>query len=252
MARKSGLPLTAATRDASPRLPVIDALRGVSVCMMMAYHFCFDTTFFRLTHFLFLEDWRWITWRNCIVGSFLLLVGLSLVLAQRQSARGFGKRWLQIAAGAACVTVASYFLFPDSFIYFGILHFNAIAALIGQELLPLGLANGLLGIALLVAGVWVEIPAMNPKWIDWIGMVSEKPLTEDYVPVLPWLGVVLLGMALGAWWQRHQFVLPGWVLRLQPRLPRPLLWLGRHSLLVYLVHQPILFGLFYGHYLLTR
>lgn len=246
------------TRDSSPvqatprapRLPVIDALRGISVCMMIAYHFCFDTTFFRLTQFLFLEDWRWIAWRNFIVTSFLLLVGLSLVLAERQSARGFGKRWLQIFGGAACVSIASYFLFPDSFIYFGILHFNAVAALIGRALLPLGMGNAALGVVAIAVGLLVEIPAMNPKWIDWIGLVSVKPVTEDYVPLLPWLGVVLLGMALGAWWRRQQFAQPAWMQNLRP--PRALLWLGRHSLLVYLMHQPILFGLFYGHYLLTR
>ncbi|KPC53255.1 Acyltransferase family protein [Amantichitinum ursilacus] len=233
-------------------MPIIDALRGFAVCMMIAYHTCYDTTFFRLTHFQFLTDWRWMAWRDGIVTSFLLLVGLSLVLAERQSARGFIKRWWQIVGGAACVSVASYYLFPNSFIYFGILHFNAIAALIGRGLLPLGWRVGVLAVLALAIGLFVQIPAMNPNWLNWIGLVTQKPVTEDYVPLLPWLGVVFAGMALGFCWKRTQFALPQWVRALQPHLPQPLLWLGRHSLLVYLIHQPILFALFYAQYTLTR
>ncbi len=163
------------SNEAVPRLPIIDALRGFAVCMMIAYHTCYDTTFFfRLTHFQFLTDWRWMAWRDGIVTSFLLLVGLSLVLAERQSARGFIKRWWQIVGGAACVSVASYYLFPDSFIYFGILHFNAIAALIGRGLLTLGLWNAAFGGLALAVGLLVQMPQMNPKWLNWIGLVSEK------------------------------------------------------------------------------
>ncbi|KAF0813832.1 hypothetical protein IGB42_01511 [Andreprevotia sp. IGB-42] len=227
------------------RLPSIDALRGGAVLMMVAYHFCYDTTLFGHTHFRLLEGWGWMAWRDVIVSCFLLLAGVSLVLASQQAYAGFGRRWLQIAAAAALVTVGSMQFFPDGYIYFGILHFVALALLIGRACVPLGRHNLWLGIAVLVAGLTLQSPIFNPKVWSWIGFVSQRPQTEDFVPVFPWLGVVLIGIAIGALWQRRGLVQPAWLARIGTGAPRWLLYCGRHSLLVYLVHQPILFGGFF-------
>ncbi|WP_035060333.1 heparan-alpha-glucosaminide N-acetyltransferase [Andreprevotia chitinilytica] len=234
------------TPPSSPRFAIIDAARGFAVCMMIAYHFCYDTTYFGITHFRFLVDQGWIVWRTVIVTSFLLLVGLSLVLAQNQSRRGFTKRWLQIAGAALLVTAASLQLFPNAYIYFGILHFNALAALIGLACLRLT-RNALLALcaAALAVGLSVQLTAFDPKWINWIGLVANKPLTEDYVPLLPWIGVVFLGMAVGMAWRERDYRLVSGLAKAGDAAPRWLRWLGRHSLAAYLLHQPILFGGFY-------
>ncbi|WP_084089005.1 heparan-alpha-glucosaminide N-acetyltransferase [Andreprevotia lacus] len=228
------------------RLPIIDVLRGCAVTMMIAYHFCYDTTLFRITQFQLREHWFWTGWRAIIVTSFLLLVGISLQLAQQGSARGFGKRWLQIAGSALLVTIGSRLIFPTGYIYFGILHFIAIASLLGRAALPLGRWNALLGVAALVAGLTLQSPLFDHKALSCLGFVTHLPETEDYVPLFPWLGVVLIGIAGAALWQRHGYAQRPLARDIGARAPRWLAWLGRHSLLTYLLHQPLLFGGFYA------
>src|SRR5262249_14723864 len=96
-----------------------------------------------------------------------------------------------------------------------------------------------IGLAVIGIGVTVQLPLFDLKWLNWVGMMTYKPPTEDYVPLFPWLGVVMVGVALGEWLARGEFR------PLQPlsrSAPRWLNWLGRHSLLVYMVHQPVLLG----------
>ena len=225
-----------------PRFPLIDGLRGMAVCMMVAYHFLFDTTYFGLTHFRMLDEPGWIAWRSVIVSCFLLLTGVGLVLAQRHAARSIVRRSAQIGASAALVTVGSYLIFPASFIYFGVLHFNLLASLLCLPLRKQATWTLPLGILALAAGLAYGNPVFDPKALNWIGFVAHKPITEDYVPLFPWLGMVLIGMAIGQRWLRHGYALPPSLATLSAHLPKWLSGLGRHSLLVYLIHQPILFA----------
>ena len=81
--------------------------------------------------------------------------------------------------------------------------------------------------------------SIRPGCNGW-ALITHKPATEDYVPLLPWLGVVMIGIALGHWLSLQQFR------PLRPLIPGSAalaVWMGRHSLLVYMVHQPILIGL---------
>jgi len=87
---------------------------------------------------------------------------------------------------------------------------------------------------------WPQLEILNGRAFNWLGWISRKPLTEDYVPLLPWLGVMWWGMAAGAWLLRKR---PQWVSQPIPRVARPLAWLGRWSLSWYMLHQPVLFGL---------
>jgi uncharacterized membrane protein len=222
-------------------LSAVDALRGVAICAMIAYHFAFDLNWFGVLHADFNRDALWLSLRAIIVSSFMLLVGVSLVLAQRAGISR-ARYWRRIALIAACallVTAASYAAFPKTFITFGILHCIAVASLLAWPFTRYPLAALVTGMVIIALGLQLRLPLFDQPWLNWIGLMTHKPATEDYVPLFPWLGVVLLGICVGTWLASRLFE------PLQPLArvaPTWLTWLGRHSLLVYMVHQPILLG----------
>ena len=186
-------------------------------------------------------DPRWLTARSLILGSFMLIAGVSLVLASRNA--DANRRWLsqvtKIGAAALLVTAASAVMFPQSFIWFGVLHAIAVSLLLARPLVSRPALAAVIGIAVLIGGVTLDHPAFDNRALGWIGFMTAKPMTEDYVPLFPWTGVLLLGIAAGNALASVQFV------RLMA-LGRSLQWLrfmGRHSLAIYLVHQPVLIGL---------
>ena len=243
----------------SGRVDLVDAARGFAIAMMIAYHFCFDLTFFGWAQWPMLVDPRWIAWRSAIVTSFLFLAGISLALRDAReravadpsrSQRAFVKRWAQIAGAAVLVTAGSMLLFPQSFIYFGVLHFVAVALWVCRRAPRLGLGSIALGTFAVGLGLGIAIEAMDPRVVNWIGFAAHKPITEDYVPLFPWLGVVLIGCGAGGLWlARECRVIPSIAAlgRLVPSpIARTLAFAGRWSLTCYLVHQPILMGILAG------
>ncbi|MDR7333958.1 heparan-alpha-glucosaminide N-acetyltransferase [Roseateles asaccharophilus] len=228
--------MPAAAADTAPRFDRLDALRGAAIVWMAAFHFCFDLNHFGWIRQDFYGDPVWTWQRTAIVSLFLFCAGGGQALAVRavQGAARFWRRWAQVAGCALLVSLSSWFMFPNSWISFGVLHGIAVM----QVLLRLGLARlpdaALLGLAALaIAAPWlVQHPFFDTRWTNWLGLVTHKPITEDYVPVLPWLGVMLLGFV---------------VTRMRPQLwvgpaPAPLAGLGRWSLSFYMVHQPVLIG----------
>jgi uncharacterized membrane protein len=81
---------------------------------------------------------------------------------------------------------------------------------------------------------------LNGPGLNWLGLITRKPVTEDYVPLLPWLGVMWWGMAAGQWVLRTQSAMLD---RPIPKPIAPLAALGRWSLSFYVAHQPIMIGL---------
>jgi uncharacterized membrane protein len=220
------------------RIAGLDALRGLAIVAMIGYHFCFDLRYFGVTRWDFEHDARWLTARTLILSSFLLIAGVSAVLAQRQAAPlSHWLRHIAIIAGAALVVSAgSYALFPRSFIWFGVLHAIALSLLLAKPLFGRPVLAALAGVAVIASGIAFASPAFDNRMLGWIGFMTAKPVTEDYVPLFPWMGVLLLGVALG-----HALVRTGFsALAPLARGPRFLRFLGRHSLVVYLVHQPLM------------
>jgi len=235
---------TAATRATGTRFAGIDALRGFAVVQMIVYHFIYDLNFYGWLHIAMTRERPWVAWRTAIVTQFLLLVGVSLVLrhAFKPQWRDFWRRWAQIAGAAVLVSAGSWWLFQNRFIFFGILHYVAVALILVRLAVPLQRWNLALGVALLAAGFLYEDVVFNARELTWIGFATHKPATEDYVPIFPWIGVTLIGAGLGALWQRSQFAIAPALQRLNAAPPRGLVFLGTWALTTYLVHQPILLG----------
>jgi uncharacterized membrane protein len=225
----------------STRVAGVDALRGLAICLMIAYHFAFDLRYYRITAADFEHDPFWLGARALIVSSFMLLVGVSLVLARRAHAPP-AQFWMRLALIAGCAALASagsWLLFPRTFIWFGILHCIAVASLVARPLVARpGLALAA-GIVVILAAVAFAHPAFDAPALAWLGFTTAKPATEDYVPLAPWAGVALVGIAVGHALARREFQ----ALAPLTGAPHWLRWLGRHSLAVYMVHQPLLLGL---------
>jgi len=231
---------------ATRRIDLLDVLRGVALIAMAVYHFTWDLDNFGYVEQGLTGQGGWKLFARCIASSFLFLAGVSLVLAHARGIRWapFGKRLAQVAAGAAAITLVTYFATPNGYVFFGILHEIALASVLGLAFLRLPwFATALAGLVVIALPQFYETALTNPKWLAWIGMAETRPVSNDFVPLFPWFGAVLLGMAasqlatLRGWW--------GPFSRLNPMLARlrRLSWLGRHSLAFYLLHQPLLYGL---------
>ncbi|MCH8180443.1 MAG: DUF1624 domain-containing protein [Proteobacteria bacterium] len=251
----------------TPRFDRLDALRGFALVWMAAFHFCFDLATYRLIDANFYTDPLWTTQRTCILSLFLLCAGAGQAVATDQGQRWarFWRRWAQVVGCAALVSLGSWFMFPHSWISFGVLHGMAVMLIVarltagwGAWLWPLG------GLALLLPQ-FVAHPLFDTRLTNWVGLVTHKPITEDFVPVLPWLGVMWWGLAGTRWLLAHR---RHWLgsgtlaptaggtsghngaraaMPSHPARPSHLAWrllttLGRWSLTFYMVHQPVLIG----------
>lgn len=252
------LPLSAGTLPAgagrggngegrSFRFAAIDALRGGAVALMVAYHFCFDLGYYGWIQANFNGDPFWLRSRAFIVSLFLCVVGISLVLANRNGIdrRAWLRRFGILAGCAALASASSYALFPRSWIFFGVLHFIAVASVLGLAFLRWPRLDLVMGIILVVVGLTVELPFFDQPGLQWLGLMTYKPITEDYVPLMPWFGVVLIGLFLGRLALREKRLARLMAWRPKGAPGRSLVFAGRHSLLIYMLHQPLLLGVLY-------
>ncbi len=232
-----------ATAAYAARLPAIDNLRGLAIIAMVVFHFSFDLRHFGFTTADFYRDPFWLHARTAILSSFLFLAGTSLALAQ-STAQGRARFWRQVArvaAAAMLVSVASYAIFPQRYIWFGVLHAIGVSLLLLRPLAHRPWVALGLGLTVIVAGnAWSSSWFDNRAW-GWLGFMTAKPPTEDYVPLFPWTGVMLVGMAAAHILRHDDFRALG----MFAKLPAIFATLGRHSLAIYLLHQPLLFGLVY-------
>ena len=181
-----------------PRWPAIDVARGVAIAAMVVYHFAWDLSFVRLIATDIVGHPAWQLFARTIAASFLVLVGIGLALGH-----GDGVRWrshlrrLAVITGAAlAITLVTRFAFPDEYIFFGILHCIALSSLLALPFLHAPTAVLAVGAAFCFAApVLFTAPALDEPYLDWLGLGSSAPVTNDYVPVFPWFGWVLVGLA---------------------------------------------------------
>jgi len=231
------------THPATARFDRLDALRGVAIVWMALFHFAFDLNHFRLLEPVqnFYRDPFWTVQRAVIVTLFMAVAGVSQAVAldAGQGWPRFWRRWAQIAGCAVLVSAGSALMFPNSWISFGVLHGFAVMLVLARLAAPLRGWLWPLGVVLVLLPQFVQHPFFDTRLTNWVGLVTRKPVTEDFAPVLPWLGVMLFGLAGGQWLLAHR---RGAVTGALPAVARPLAALGRWSLTFYMAHQPVLIG----------
>ena len=231
------------------RIDAIDAARGGALAGMVVYHLIWDFAHFGLVAptLPFAPAARALS--HGVASAFLALVGVSLALAHPHGLRrdAFLKRLALIVGAAALVTAASYAIDAAEPILFGVLHCIAVASLIAALFVAAPPWAALTVGALAVAAPFAfASAAFNPPALVWLGLGTSSPQTLDWRPLLPWSGVLLIGLGLT---QAAAPRLSGWrwtTWRPAGGPGRALAFAGRRSLVIYLVHQPILFGLLWS------
>ncbi len=233
----------------APRIAALDVARGLALIAMTSFHFSWDLEFFGYAEPGMTAAFGWKWYARGIAFTFLLLAGVSFALAHGNGIRRdrFLRRLVQISASAAAISLATWYMTPDRFVFFGILHQIAAASVIAL------LFVGLPPLAILASAVvFLALPLMfrselfeyTALW--WTGLGQTLPLSNDYVPVFPWTGAVLLGLAVGKFIVTNRLVESlARGTKHAGRAASAIGFLGRHSLVYYLVHQPVLFGLLY-------
>lgn len=240
------------TKAGRVRQAWLDALRGLAVVWMTVFHFSFDLNHLGWIHQDFYRDPVWTVQRTCILSLFLFCAGWgqSIAVLNGQTWQQFWRRWLQVAGCAALVSMGSWFMFPNSWIYFGVLH--GIAAMLLVTRLTAVWGAWLWFASAITLLIWWGAPFLhshfafmsvfNARVLSWIGLAATKPVTEDYVPIFPWMAVMWWGYASGRLWVGH---ITGafqakWLPSCFPFVA--LTWLGRSSLSWYMLHQPVMLG----------
>ena len=234
---------------ATQRLALIDLARGIALIAMTVFHFCWDLEMFGLVRPGFMAQPEAIWSARIIASSFLFLVGFSLYLAHGKQLRmrPFLKRLAMVGGAAAIISIATWFLTPDAFIFFGILHCIAVSSVIALAFLraPWWL-TGLVGLFIVTMRSSLQTPALDAAWWWWSGLSQYIPRSNDYVPLFPFLGMVLIGVAAAKLAQSTGFTATLAKPQLQIALARLLRFLGRNSLVYYLLHQPVMIALLYA------
>lgn len=236
------------------RLWEIDTLRGLAIVQMIFYHFIWDLHFFGLYQGnLFSGPWQWFA--RTIATQFLFLVGVSLTLSyNREVQKGetnlffsYFVRGAKIFGWGLVITVGTYFFIGRGFVIFGILHLIGFSIMISYPFLLINRwLTLLIGVMMIGVGIAIDSVVVDYPWLIWLGLKQQGVPMVDYYPVLPYGGIALIGIFAGYTVYRNrqrQFPLPDWSAN---RLVTGLRFLGRHSLLIYLIHQPILIAIFFA------
>jgi len=238
------------------RFEEIDFIRGLAVLLMIAYHAIFDLYIFGLLDLrigaLPLEVFADVT-----AGTFFSVVGISLYISfSRTKVEGHSAKFrlkkylargLKLLGWGAIVTAVTYFLFPDMVILFGALHFIGVSVMLGYCVLELTngwrrffrltfLASMVIAIFLISEQVCRGLQINNP-FLLWLGIAPPEFQSLDYFPLFPWFGLVVAGFVMG------ELFYPGGGRRIEVLnvQNRGLEFLGRNSLIIYFVHQPVLY-----------
>jgi uncharacterized membrane protein len=211
------------------RLLIVDFWRTLAVLMMIVFHIGYDMNVFKMIR-IDLSSPFWYYFPRVIVFFFLYAVGLSQYLSYHQGMNWpkFWSRFTKIFGGAIVITVTTYFMFPQNWVYFGTLHCIAIGSLVAVFFLRFQKVSLLM--IILIIGTY-QIAGLSTNDLS----ILKDIKSMDFIPLYPWVWVILFGQLSAKYF--IQIPLPHW------KWINKLNFLGRHSLIIYLLHQPIIYGI---------
>jgi uncharacterized membrane protein len=231
----------------------IDSLRGIAIIMMILFHFLYDLNYLNI-YKLNLYSGYFLFFVYSIGTSFILLVGISLTLSysrtkksikNKELALKYFKRGLKIFMLGLLITIITWIYLDEGFVVFGVLHCIGISIILAYPFLHLRYCNLLLGIILVISGGILKNYTFDFNWFVWLGFIPHGFYTVDYFPLLPWFGVVLIGIFIGnTLYKDHKRTFKMRNLS-EFKITRFFCFLGQNSLLIYLINQPLLLSIVY-------
>ncbi len=214
------------------RYPEIDFARGIAVVLMLVFHTFFDAYYFGKID---LSGAFWYYFPRFIGGMFIFISGVTLSVVKPDPRRVLTKV-LRLSVLALGITAVTYIFVPDEYVVFGILHFFALATLLGLLFLNSKVQLPA-GIAAFAIGVYMQRIRVDGSLLVWLGLIPKNFATLDYYPLLPWFGIFLLGMYVGNYVESH-------LKSRQPMnshlWPKPIVVLGKNSLKIYIAQHPVI------------
>jgi uncharacterized membrane protein len=234
------------------RFAELDGCRGIAIFMMVLFHLVFDLSFFSL-YPVDVQHGFWRYFGYTTASLFVLIAGIAIMIRGCRIPPGtpflrkyipFLKRGIFLILIGTGITLATYiFLQGEGYVVFGILHLIGLATILAPFFFRLKQFVLIPGGLLILAGWCIPLPH-GPLWLVFAGIHPPGFFSVDYTPLIPWLGVFFAGMAAGSWLYpggTRSFHIPDQVNSLIriPAVP------GRHSLGIYLIHQPILLAILF-------
>ncbi len=235
----------------------IDFMRGFAIILMIFYHFFFDLKLFgviKFESFLF-----WWLFPRLIGFLFIFIVGISLSISysriskksEKEKIKKYLIRGIKILSLGSIITIVTWIFAGENFIIFGILHLIGTSVLIAYPFLKYKKLNLFLGIILFISGWFLQQFRFSFNWLLWAGFIPKGFQTLDYYPLIPWFGVVLMGIFFGKNLysvNKRKFSMK----KIENIFTKFTTTLGRNSLLIYMIHQPFLVSIILASFYISN
>jgi len=221
----------------------LDFIRGMAIVLMVIFHLSFDLNYYGLIDIDIYNGAFWKYFRDFIIFLFMISVGISLYIVNEKSLNLPKNlmRLFKLFMVALLISVVSFFIYPTSWIYFGIIHLIFVSSIFALAFVRVPQVALGLGLVIITLYFCCDI---NMDWLYDLSatFLSLPPVTQDIGHLFPWLGVVYLGIYIGykKWFD--------WGM-VSNVVTEKVAFLGRHALVIYLLHQPLMMG---GLYILVH
>jgi uncharacterized membrane protein len=227
------------TRNPLPdRIQAIDFIKGFDIILMVLFNYSITLDYFKLIkipsgylyHYLLPIS---------IASIFIFMSGVTAYVSYEKHKEKITRRYfirgMKLLFFAFLITLFSYVFVRPNTIFFGILHFFAVASFLIPIFIKYHNLNLIAGFLIILSGVYLQQQTFNSPYLLWVGFVPVNFSTFDYFPLIPYLGVILLGIYFSRYIVKK---IAG--IKFNSGFPKIFMFLGKHSLFIYLIHQPVL------------
>lgn len=224
--------------DKTPgRIQIIDLIRGVDIIFMILFNYSVTLGYFGLVQ---IEPDLFYRMIPLVIASiFIFISGTAAYASFKNNKENFGKRFMlrgaKLLIFAAFITLFTGIFVPDGTIYFGILHFFALSSFLVPVMIKYNKLNQAAGVIIILSGFYLQTRQFSFPYLLWLGFMPENFSTFDYFPLLPWLGVLMLGIYSG-----KNLIERKRPVTFKSMAAKAFAYIGKNSLTIYLIHQPVL------------